>query len=400
MLKDKRVILGITGGIAAYKSAEVCRRLKKLGAEVIVVMTQAGTKFITPLTMETLSENEVVTELFPEKKMVGTRHVSLADWCDLILIAPVTANVIGKIRSGIADDILTTVVVSTRSTVMLAPAMNVKMWDNPVVRENVSRLKKLGYRFIEPGVGDLACRDVGKGRMAEPEQIVKEVVDLLSAKRDLQGKSILVTASRTVEAIDPVRYLSNPSTGRMGFALAEEASFRGAKVTLISGPSFLEPPTGVKFVSIKNASQMRDEVKKNLKKADCLLMAAAVSDFTPDKTVQSKIKKKQAELVLKLKRTPDILKEAGKRKGKKVLVGFSLETQDEIRSAKAKLKEKNLDLIVVNNPSQPGAGFEVDTNVATIIDKKGKIQRLPLMIKKELAFKILDKVSALLRKSG
>lgn len=400
MLKDKRVILGITGGIAAYKSAEVCRRLKKLGAEVIVVMTQAGTKFITPLTMETLSENEVVTELFPEKKMVGTRHVSLADWCDLILIAPVTANVIGKIRSGIADDILTTVVVSTRSTVMLAPAMNVKMWDNPVVRENVSRLKKLGYRFIEPGVGDLACRDVGKGRMAEPEQIVKEVVDLLSAKRDLQGKSILVTASRTVEAIDPVRYLSNPSTGRMGFALAEEASFRGAKVTLISGPSFLEPPTGVKFVSIKNASQMRDEVKKNLKKADCLLMAAAVSDFTPDKTVQSKIKKKQAELVLKLKRTPDILKEAGKRKGKKVLVGFSLETQDEIRSAKAKLKEKNLDLIVVNNPSQPGAGFEVDTNVATIIDKKGKIQRLPLMSKKELAFKILDKVSALLRKSG
>lgn len=400
MLKDKKIILGITGGIAAYKSAEICRRLKKLAAQVIVVMTQAGTRFITPLTMETLSENEVVTELFPEKKMVGTRHVSLADWCDLILIAPVTANVIGKIRSGIADDILTTVVVSTRSTVMLAPAMNVKMWDNPIVQENVSRLKKLGYRFIEPGVGDLACRDVGKGRMAEPEQIVKEVVDLLSAKRDLQGKSILVTASRTVEPIDPVRYLSNPSTGRMGFALAEAASFRGAKVTLISGPSFLQPPTGVRFISVKSASQMRDEVKKNLRKADCLLMAAAVSDFTPEKTEQTKVKKDQAELVLKLKRTPDILKEAGKRKGKKVLVGFSLETQDEIKNAKAKLKEKNLDLIVVNNPTQPGAGFEVDTNIAAIVDKKGESQRLPLMSKKELAFKILDRVSALLRKSG
>lgn len=399
MLKDKKIILGITGGIAAYKSAEICRRLKKLGAEVIVVMTQAGTKFITPLTMETLSENEVVTELFPEKKMVGTRHVSLADWCDLILIAPVTANVIGKIRSGIADDILTTVVVSTKSRVMMAPAMNVKMWENRIVQDNVSQLKKLGYRFIDPGVGDLACRDVGRGRMAEPEKIVKEVLDLLSAKRDLQGKSILVTASRTVEPIDPVRYLSNPSSGRMGFALAEAASFRGAKVTLISGPSFLEPPTGVKFISVKTASKMRDKVKKNIKKADCLLMAAAVSDFKPEKTELTKVKKDQAELVLKLKKTPDILKEAGKKKGKKVLVGFSLETEDEIKNAKAKLKEKNLDLIVVNNPTRPGAGFEVDTNIATIVDKKGKIQRLPLMSKKELASKILDRVSALLKKS-
>jgi len=368
MLKDKKIILGITGGIAAYKSAEICRRLKKLGAEVIVVMTQAGTRFITPLTMETLSENEVITELFPEKKMVGTRHVSLADWCDLILISPVTANLIGKIRSGIADDILTTVVISTKSRVI-------------------------------PGISDLACRDVGRGRMAEPEQIVKEVVDLLSAKRDLQGKSILITASRTVEPIDPVRYLSNPSTGRMGFALAQAASFRGAKVTLISGPSFLEPPTGVKFISVKTASKMRDQVKKNLKRADCLLMAAAVSDFTPEKTELTKVKKDQAELVLKLKRTPDILKEAGKKKGKKVLVGFSLETEDEIKNAKAKLKEKNLDLIVVNNPTQPGAGFEVDTNIATIVDKKGEIQRLPQMSKKELASKILDRVSPLLKKS-
>jgi len=399
MLKNKKIILGISGGIAAYKSAEICRGLKRTGAEVIVVMTQAGAKFITPLTMETLSENEVVTELFPEKKMVGTRHVSLADWCDLILIAPATANVIGKIRSGIADDILTTVVISTKSQVMLAPAMNVKMWENPIAQKNVSELKKLGYRFIEPGVGDLACGDVGRGRMAEPEEIVRQVIELLSKQKDLQGRSILVTASRTVEAIDPVRYLSNPSTGKMGFALAEAAFRRGAKVTLISGPSSLEPPPGVDFISIKSASEMRDQVKKNLKKADCILMAAAVSDFQPEKTAQAKIKKDRAELVLKLKRTPDILKEVGRTKGKKILVGFSAETEDETKNAKAKLKEKNLDLIVVNNPKKPGAGFEVDTNIATIIDKKGKIQDLPLMSKKELASGILDKVSGLLKKA-
>lgn len=399
MLENKKIILGITGGIAAYKSAEVCRRLKKLGAEVIVVMTPAGTKFITPLTMETLSENEVVTELFPEKKMVGTRHVSLADWCDLILIAPATANIIGKIKAGIADDILSTVVISTKSQVVLAPAMNVKMWENPIFQENISSLKKSGYGFIEPGTGDLACGYEGKGRMAEPEQIVQEIIKLLSTKKDLEGKSILVTASRTVEPIDPIRYLSNRSTGKMGFAIAQAAFSRGARVTLVSGPSSLEPPRGINFFSVDNSSQMRTQVKNNFRKADCLIMAAAVSDFAPVKTEPNKIKKDQSPLVLKLKKTPDILKEMGKRKRKKILVGFSLETENEIENSKSKLKEKNLDLIVVNNPNQPNAGFEVDTNVATIIDKKGKIQRLPLMSKKDLADKILDKVSTLLKKS-
>jgi phosphopantothenoylcysteine decarboxylase/phosphopantothenate--cysteine ligase len=281
---------------------------------------------------------------------------------------------------------------------MLAPAMNVKMWENPIVQENISELKGLGYRFIEPGVGDLACKDVGKGRMAEPEQIVEQVVGLLTKRKDLQGKSILVTASRTVEPIDPIRYLSNRSTGKMGFTLAEAASSRGARVTLISGPSSLKPPPGVNFISVKNAAQMRNAVKNSFKKADCLIMAAAVSDFTPVKISSSKIKKNQSELVLKLKRTPDILREMGKRKGKKNLVGFSLETEDEIKNAKIKLKEKNLDLIVVNNPNQPGSGFEVDTNIATLIDKKGKTNRLPLMSKKELADRILDKVSVLLKK--
>lgn len=399
MLKGKKIILAITGGIAAYKSALVCRRLKKLGAEVIVVMTQAGTKFITPLTMETLSENEVVTQLFPEKKMVGTRHVSLADWCDLVLIAPATANIIGKIKAGIADDILSTVVISTKSQVFFVPAMNVKMWENPILQENISKLKKLGYKFIDPGTGDLACGYEGKGRMAEPEQIVNEIMKFLSTKKDLEGKSILVTASKTVEPIDPIRYLSNRSSGKMGFAIAQAALSRGAQVTLISGPSSLSPPAGIKFIPVASASQMRNEVKKNYKKADCLIMAAAVSDFTPEKKLANKIKKDQAELVLKLKKTPDILKEMGKQKGKKILVGFSLETENEIKNSKSKLKEKNLDLIVVNNPTQPGAGFGGDNNIATIIDKKGKVQRLPLMSKNDLADKILDKVSILLKKS-
>lgn len=399
MLKGKKIILGITGGIAAYKSALVCRRLKKLGAEVIVVMTEAGTKFITPLTMETLSENEVVTQLFPEKKMVGARHVSLADWCDLVLIAPATANIIGKIKSGIADDILSTVVISTKSPVFLAPTMNVKMWENPILQENISKLKKLGYKFIDPGTGDLACGYEGKGRMAEPEQIVNDILKFLNTKKDLEGKSILVTASKTVEPIDPIRYISNRSTGKMGFAIAQAALSRGARVTLISGPSSLRPPTDIKFISVTSASQMRNEVKKNYKKTDCLIMAAAVSDFTPEKTQPKKIKKDQTELVLKLKKTPDILKEMGKQKGKKILVGFSLETEDEIKNAKNKLKNKNLDLIVVNNPTQPGAGFEGDTNIATIIDKKGKIQKLPLMSKNDLADKILDKISILFKKS-
>lgn len=397
MLKGKKVILGICGGISAYKSALVCRGLKKLGAEVIVVMTKAGTKFITPLTMETLSENEVVTELFPEKKMVGTHHITLADWADLVLIAPATANIIGKIKSGIADDILTTVVISTKSKVLFAPAMNVKMWDNPVVQENISFLKKLGYKFIEPGIGDLACGDFGKGRMAEPEDIIKNVIELLSEKKDLEGKTILVTAGRTEEPLDPIRYISNRSSGKMGYAISEKAKKRGAKVILISGPSNLDIPFGVDFIPIKTAKQMRAEVKKNFKKADCVIMTAAVSDFVPEEIFDKKIKRAET-LTLKLKSTPDILEEIGKRKGKKILVGFSLETEDEVKNAKTKLKEKNLDLIVVNNPKTPGAGFELDTNVVTIIDKKGKVQKLPLLTKKDLADKILDKISFLLKR--
>jgi len=398
MLKGKKIILGVTGGIAAYKSAELCRRLKKSGAEVQVIMTQSGMKFITPLTMECLSEKEVITEMFPERRMVGTRHISLAQWADLVLVAPATYNLIGKISCGLADDILTTVISSTKAKVVFAPAMNVNMYENPICQQNIEKLRNLGYRFIEPGVGDLACGDVGKGRMAEPEEIQNEVIKLLSGKKDLTGKSILVTASRTEEPIDAVRFLSNRSTGRMGYAVAEEAFKRGAKVSLISGPSDLDCSPGINLFKVRTAEEMYKAVKKHFAKSDALVMTAAVSDFTPEKVSSGKIKKQETELSLNLKRTPDILREMGKQKGKKVLAGFAVETEDEIQNAKSKLKEKNLDIIVVNNPDLKGAGFEVDTNIATLIDRKGKVERLPLMSKKELAEKIIDRVVKLLKR--
>lgn len=398
MLNEKKIIVGITGGIAAYKSCEIVRRLKKLGAQVIVVMTKSAQKFITPLTLETLSENEVVTEMFPEKKIVGVRHVTLAQWADLVLIAPATANVIGKIRAGIADDILTTVVISTKSPVMLAPSMNVNMWENPIFQQNMEYLRGVGYHFIEPETGDLACGS-GKGRLPEPELIVKQAVKLLTRKRDLEGRSILVTAGRTQEPLDPVRYISNRSSGKMGYAVAQAAQTRGAKVTLISGPSALAAPPQMDFVRVETAKEMYAAVRSHFRKADALIMAAAVSDFTPSMPVKEKIKKDEAETTLKLKPAVDILKEMGKRKGKKILVGFSLETEDEVKNSKRKLAEKNLDLILVNNPNVPGAGFEVDTNLVTVIDKRGKITKLPLLSKKEVAEELLDRVSALLKKT-
>ena len=388
--------MGVSGGIAAYKACEVVRRLKKLGAQVIVVMTGSAQKFVTPLTFETLSENEAVTEMFPERKVVGVRHINLAQWADLILIAPATANVIGKVRAGIADDILTTVVISTKSPVMFAPSMNVNMWENPIFQANMKYLKKMGYMFIEPETGDLAC-GTGKGRLPEPEVIVGEVVKLLTAKRDLEGKPILVTAGRTQEPLDPVRYLSNRSSGKMGYALAEAARRRGAKVTLISGPSHLPVPGELNFVRVERAREMYSAVRTRFARADVLIMAAAVSDFVPSVVSLEKTKKKEEEINLRLKPGVDILKEMGKRKKKQILVGFSLETQDEIRNSKRKLTEKNLDLVVINNPTIPGAGFEVDTNRVILIDKKGKVEKLPLLPKKEVAERVLDEVTVLLK---
>jgi len=397
MLKDKKIIVGVTGGIAAYKTGEIVRRLKKLGAHVIVIMTQNAQKFITPLTMETLSENEVVTEMFPEKRMVGVRHVNLANWADLILIAPATANIIGKIKAGIADDILTTVVISTKSTVLISPAMNINMYENRIFQENMEYLKKIGYLFIEPETGALAC-GTGKGRLPEPVVIVGEVVKILTGEKDLEGKSILVTAGRTEEPLDPVRYISNRSSGKMGYAIAEAARKRGARITLISGPSNLTAPGEVNFIPVKTALEMFKAIKAQFGKTDALIMTAAVSDFVPSVVSKDKIKRTDEEVLLKLKPSVDILKELGKRKKKQILVGFSLETKDEIENSKRKLKEKNLDLIVVNNPNVTGAGFEVDTNQVSIIDKRGKVEKLPLLSKKEVAEKVLDKVSGLLKR--
>jgi phosphopantothenoylcysteine decarboxylase/phosphopantothenate--cysteine ligase len=398
MLSGRRIILGVTGGIAAYKACEIVRGLKKRGAEVIVIMTASAQKFVTPLTFETLSENEVIAEMFPAQKVVKTRHISLAQWPDLFLIAPATANLIGKIASGICDDILTTVLSSTKAPILLSPSMNVNMYENPILQENIKKLKGYGYIFIEPEVGDLACGTIGKGRLPAVEIILKEVEKILAKKKDLEGKSILITAGRTEEPIDPVRFLSNRSSGKMGYALAEEAKERGANVTLISGPASLPPPVNINFVQVKTGQEMFEAVKKHFAKTDCLIMTAAVSDFSPALYQTAKIKKEEKELVLKLKPSVDILKEMGKRKGKKVLVGFSLETENEIPNAKNKLKEKNLDLIAVNNPKEPNAGFEVDTNIVTLIDKKGKVEKLPLLPKREVAEKILDKVTTLLKK--
>ena len=299
MLDKKKIIVGISGGIAAYKACEIVRRLKKSGAQIIVIMTENAQKFVTPLTLETLSENEVVTEMFPEKRMVGVRHINLAQWADLILIAPATANLIGEIRAGIANDILTTVVISTKSPVMFAPSMNVNMYENPIFGENMEYLKKLGYKFIEPETGDLAC-GTGKGRLPEPEAIVGEVVKFLTDKRDLEGRSILVTAGRTQEPLDPVRYLSNRSSGRMGYAVAEAAQRRGARVTLISGPSDLPLPGELNFVQVEKAKEMHSAVRSRFGKADVLIMAAAVSDFVPSIVSPEKTKKLEGEMYVGL----------------------------------------------------------------------------------------------------
>ncbi len=394
MLSGKKILLGVTGGIAVYKSCEIVRKLVSLNAEVIVIMTQSAQKFVTPLTFETLSGREVITEMFPENKFVATHHISLAQWADLILIAPATANLIGKIRAGISDDMLTTVIISARSPIVIAPAMNVKMYENPIVQENIAHLKKLGYNFIDPDVGDLACREEGQGRLAEPEKIVEYVVKMLSPRQDLTGKKILVTAGGTKEPIDPVRFISNLSSGKMGYALASEALRRGAKVTLISTATDLDVSGSVNLIPVSTTEEMFKAVKSNLSQNDILFMTAAVSDFQPKLASNHKIKKNGAGKVLELSPAVDILKEISKNKNGKILVGFSLETDNQFENAKKKMKEKKLDMVIVNGPEAIGS----DSNQATLINGTGKLKRLPLMSKTKLANKILDEVLYLIKK--
>ena len=391
MLKGKKIVLGVTGGIAAYKAAELVRELVRSGAEVFVVMTRSAQEFITPLTLQTLSGNKVATELFSllEESEIG--HISLADRADILVIAPATANIIGKIAGGIADDLLSTVVMATQAPVLLAPAMNVHMWENSITQENIQKLRARGYHFIDPEAGELACGYEGKGRLAEIPAIVEEVQTLLSPK-DYSGETILVTAGPTEEPIDPVRFLSNRSSGKMGFAVSRAARRRGAQVTLVSGPTALTPPAHLRFIPVRTAAQMREAVLENLQAASIVVMAAAVSDFRPQGTREEKIKKSKANLNLPLELNPDILYEAGQKKGTRLLIGFAAETHDLLQNARQKLAEKNLDLIVANDVSLPGAGFAADTNIVKLIDRRGNIEELPLMGKEEVADLILDRL--------
>lgn len=393
MLRDKRIILGVTGGIAAYKAVEVLRLLTKAGAEVHVIMTRAAQEFIAPLTFQTLSTNPVHTELFNliAEREIG--HISLADRADLFIIAPATANIIAKIAGGIADDMLSTTVMATKAPVLIAPAMNVNMFTNPIYQGNEDKLRQLGYLFVPPVTGALACGWEGEGKLAAPETIFEAAVAALTPK-DLSGQTILVTAGPTREEIDPVRYISNHSSGKMGYALARNASRRGARVILVSGPVSLEPPAGIELVKVESAGEMRTAVMKHAAECSVVIKAAAVADYRPTERAPGKVKKQAWEMSLQLTRNPDILSELGKLEQRPFLVGFAAETGNLAQYATRKLEEKNLDMIVANDVSQADAGFNVETNRALLIFRDGRDVECQLMSKDQLAAVILDHVSA------
>jgi len=398
MLKDRRIVLGVTGGIAAYKAAELVRELVRRGAKVRVVMTDHACKFITPLTFETLSGNPVATDLFwvPGDFEIG--HIALAEFAELVVIAPATANIIGKMAAGLADDLLTTVLLATDAPVLICPAMNAKMYANSVVKENLARLVLRGHMILEPGYGELACRVEGQGRLAEPSEIAEEIESILTPK-NLQGEHILVTAGPTQEPFDPVRFISNYSSGKMGYALAVMAWRRGAAVTLVSGPTALPAPPGVAFVPVRTAVEMRDAVLANLAEATVVVKAAAVADYRPAVCEPVKIKKKEGSLTVHLERNPDIISEIASRKGDRIVVGFSMESDHLLEHARKKLIEKGMDFIVANDVTEPGAGFRGDTNVISILDREGGVEAFPLMDKMDVAGVILDRVMKM-RESG
>lgn len=391
IIKEKNIIVGVTGGIAAYKSCELVRGLVKKEASVQVVMTKNATEFITPLTLQTLSGNKVAINTFDLEWESEIGHITLADNADLVVVAPATASFIGKVGNGIADSLLTTVIIATKAPIILCPAMNVNMYNNPAVQENIKKLK--GYEIIvmEPGVGDLACGWEGKGRLPEIDIILGEIEKTLTPD-DMSKEKVLVTAGATREFIDSVRYISNPSSGKMGYALAKEAANRGAEVVLVSGKSNLCPIPGVKTINIETSEEMYKSVMEHLDWSTVVVKAAAVGDYTPVKKENGKIKKEDKNRTLELKRTQDILKEIGKNKNDRIVIGFAAETDNLIKNAQEKLKKKNADLIVANDVSRSGAGFEEDTNIAHLI-YGDSAEELPLMSKSLLAQKILDKIS-------
>ncbi len=398
MFNGKQIVLGVTGGIAVYKAVELVRLLTKAGADVHVIMTRSATEFVGPLTFQTLTANPVHTEIFNliAEREIG--HIALADRADLFIIAPATANVIGKIANGIADDMLTTTVMATRAPVLIAPAMNVNMCTNPIYRENEEKLRRHGYRFVSPVKGMLACGWEGEGKLQDPAIIMEEAARAL-ARQDLAGERILVTAGPTLEEIDPVRYISNHSSGKMGYAIARAARRRGAEVVLVAGPTCLDDPWGIETVHVCSAAEMRDAVMARVAASTVIVKAAAVADYRPKNRSTGKIKKSADTMVLELEKTPDILSEVGGVKGDRVLVGFAAETGELVENARKKLAGKNLDMVVANDIGQPGAGFHVDTNIAKLLYRDGRVEELSLMGKDEMAAIILDR-AAELRKLG
>jgi len=392
--QPKTVVLGVTGGIACYKAVELTRLLVKDGFRVQVVMTHGAMEFVTPLTFQTLSGQPVASETFNLTQESEIGHINVADSADLFVIAPATANIIGKIAAGIADDLLTTVLMATRAPVLIAPAMNIHMYANPILQENLRKLRRVGYYLMEPADGYLACGYEGKGRLPEPEIILEEVRALLR-KKDLGGEKMLITAGPSREPLDPVRYISNRSSGKMGYAMARAALRRGAEVALVSGPTGIEPPMGARLIPVITAAEMRAAVLKEFATCTTVIMAAAVADYRPVRAANKKMKRETGPLELRLEPNPDILKELGAMKDGKFLVGFAAETEELTANAKKKLNAKNLDMIVANDVTREGSGFDGDTNIATILDRNGAARSLPLMTKDELADEIFDHMLAL-----
>ena len=399
MLKGKTVLLGITGSIAAYKIAYLASALHKLHADVHVLMTENATNFINPITFETLTGNKCLVDTFDRNFQFQVEHVSIAKKADVVMIAPASANVIGKLANGLADDMLTTTVMACRCQKILAPAMNTAMYENPVVQDNIRKLQTYGYEVITPASGYLACGDTGAGKMPEPETLLEYILKEAAFQKDLAGKKRLVTAGPTQEAIDPVRCLTNHSSGKMGYAIAKMAMLRGAEVTLVSGPTAIEPPLFVKVVPVTSARDMFEAVTGLSDEQDIIIKAAAVADYRPKQVSEDKVKKKDDQASIELERTDDILKYLGQHKKQgQFLCGFSMETRDMIRNSRAKLEKKNLDMVAANNLKVEGAGFQGDTNVLTLITQDEEVS-LPLMSKEDAALKILDKILLLTTKA-
>lgn len=399
MLKGKTVLLGITGSIAAYKIAYLASALHKLHADVHVLMTENATHFINPITFETLTGNKCLVDTFDRNFQFQVEHVSIAKKADVVMIAPASANVIGKLANGLADDMLTTTVMACRCQKILAPAMNTAMYENPVVQDNIRKLQTYGYEVITPASGYLACGDTGAGKMPEPETLLEYILKEAAFQKDLAGKKLLVTAGPTQEAIDPVRCLTNHSSGKMGYAIAKMAMLRGAEVTLVSGPTAIEPPLFVKVVPVTSARDMFEAVTGLSDEQDIIIKAAAVADYRPKQVSEDKVKKKDDQASIELERTDDILKYLGQHKKQgQFLCGFSMETRDMLRNSRAKLEKKNLDMVAANNLKVEGAGFQGDTNVLILITQDEEVS-LPLMSKEDAALKILDKILLLTTKA-